>query len=131
MEMDNRAGTDEGIQIAPDCRSLIRQPMEPHGVLRIEHRVGGIDRRFKHIGSQRQFWTLLHEAFEEGTAMPVLQRIRQPGIRHTDQLKKQKRSALDRRIEPGCNGRGPLGIRHRTQVIIQALKAERLQRRVG
>ena len=77
MEMHDRASADERVQIVPDCRGLIRQPMEPYGVLRIEHGIGGVDRCFDHIGSQRQLGALRHEAFKKRLTVPVLQRIGQ------------------------------------------------------
>ena len=36
MEVDDGAGPHERIKIAPDRGGLVRQPMEPHGILRIE-----------------------------------------------------------------------------------------------
>src|SRR5262245_4633608 len=103
VEVNDRAGTDERIQVTPDCCSFIRQSMEPHSVLGIEHGIGCIDRCIDHIGRQRQLWTLCHKTFKESPTMSILQRIGQSRVRDTDQLEKKKSGTFDRWVKPGGN----------------------------
>ncbi|GIW56437.1 MAG: hypothetical protein KatS3mg082_2841 [Nitrospiraceae bacterium] len=70
--------------------------MQPHGVLRVEHGISRIHRRFQHVGRQGQFRTLFYQPFQQRAAVALLERLRQTRVRSTDQLKDQECGVLDR-----------------------------------
>ncbi len=87
MEMHDGARSDKRIQLSPYCRRLIGEVMEPYRILRVEHCIGGIDRRLDGIGRTGQLRTLLHQPFENLTALSIFPRIGQTWVRGADQLK--------------------------------------------